>query len=125
LNDDVTDVGGRQEPNLEAIAALEPDLIIGVKFRHEGMLKELEGIAPTVIFNPYPEDESVDHYQEMIDTFNEIAKAVGKTDEANKVLADLNAKYEEAKEKIENTDLKTKDIVLTNAYTGPQAPEIC
>jgi ferric hydroxamate transport system substrate-binding protein len=124
LNDDVTDVGGRQEPNLEAIAALEPDLIIGVKFRHESMLKELEGIAPTVIFNPYPEDESVDHYQEMIDTFNEIAKAVNKTDEAKKVLADLDAQYEEAKEKIENADLKTKDILLTNAYTGPQAPEI-
>ena len=31
------DVGGRQEPNLEAIAALEPDLIIGVSFRHDGM----------------------------------------------------------------------------------------
>jgi ferric hydroxamate transport system substrate-binding protein len=88
------------------------------------MLKELEGIAPTVIFNPYPEDESVDHYQEMIDTFNEIAKAVNKTDEAKKVLADLDAQYEEAKEKIENADLKTKDILLTNAYTGPQAPEI-
>ncbi|QUW20692.1 iron-siderophore ABC transporter substrate-binding protein [Sporosarcina sp. Marseille-Q4063] len=124
LNDDVTDVGGRQEPNLEAIAALEPDLIIGVKFRHESMLKELEGIAPTVIFNPYPEDESVDHYQEMIDTFNEIAKAVNKTDEAKKVLADLDAKYEEAKEKIAKADLKTKDVILTNAYTGPQAPEI-
>ncbi|WP_172373674.1 ABC transporter substrate-binding protein [Sporosarcina jiandibaonis] len=124
LSDDVTDVGGRQEPNLEAIAALEPDLIIGVKFRHENMLKELEAIAPTVIFNPYPEDESVDHYQEMIDTFNEIAKAVNKTDEAKKVLADLDAKYEEAREKIENANLKTKDILLTNAYTGPQAPEI-
>ncbi len=124
LSDDVADVGGRQEPNLEAIAALEPDLIIGVSFRHDAMLADFEKIAPTVIFNPYPEDESIDLYMEMTTTFNEIAKAVNKTDEAEKVLAHLDEKYEEAKAEIEKADLKTKDVILTLAYTGPQAPEI-
>lgn len=124
LSEDVADVGGRQEPNLEAIAALEPDLIIGVSFRHDAMLADLEKIAPTVIFNPYPEDESIDLYQEMTTTFNEIAKAVDKTDAAEKVLADLDAKYEEAKAEIEKADLTTKDFILTLAYSGPQAPEI-
>jgi len=109
---------------LEAIAALEPDLIIGVSFRHDAMLKDLEKIAPTVIFNPYPEDESIDLYQEMTTTFNEIAKAVDKTDEAEQVLAHLDAKYDEAKAEIDKADLKTKDFILTLAYSGPQAPEI-
>ena len=124
LSKDVADVGGRQEPNLEAIAALEPDLIIGTSFRHDGMIADLEKIAPTVIFNPYPEDEKMDLYQEMITTFNEIAKAVDKKDEAKQVLADLDVKYEEAKKTIDSADLKTKDVVLTLAYSGPQAPEI-
>ncbi|KAA0941025.1 iron-siderophore ABC transporter substrate-binding protein [Sporosarcina sp. ANT_H38] len=124
LSKDVADVGGRQEPNLEAIAALEPDLIIGTSFRHDGMIADLEKIAPTVIFNPYPEDEKMDLYQEMITTFNEIAKVVDKKDEAKQVLADLDEKYEEAKTTIDNAGLKTKDVVLTLAYTGPQAPEI-
>ena len=124
LSDDVADVGGRQEPNLEAIGALEPDLIIGVSFRHDAMLADLEKIAPTVIFNPYPEDESMDLYQEMTTTFNEIAKVVDKTDEAKKVLSDLDAKYDEAKTKIDDANLPTKDVILTLAYTGPQAPEI-
>ncbi len=124
LSKDVADVGGRQEPNLEAIAALEPDLIIGTSFRHDGMVADLEKIAPTVIFNPYPEDEKMDLYQEMITTFNEIAKAVDKKDEAKQVLADLDVKYEEAKTTIDNAGLKTKDVVLTLAYTGAQAPEI-
>lgn len=124
LSKDVADVGGRQEPNLEAIAALEPDLIIGTSFRHDGMIADLEKIAPTVIFNPYPEDEKMDLYQEMISTFNEIAKAVDKKDEAKQVLADLDVKYEEAKTTIDNAGLKTKDVVLTLAYTGAQAPEI-
>jgi len=124
LSDDVVNVGGRQEPNLEAIAALEPDLIIGTSFRHDGMIADLEKIAPTVIFNPYPEDEKMDLYQEMITTFNEIAKAVDKKDEAEQVLADLEIKYEEAKTTIDNAGLKTKEVVLTLAYTGAQAPEI-
>jgi len=124
LDDTVADVGGRQEPNLEAIAALEPDLIIGVSFRHDTMIAELEKIAPTVIFNPYPEDESIDLYQEMETTFNEMAKAVGKEDEAEKVLADLETVYEEKAAEIEAAELKTKDTILTLAYTGAAAPEI-
>ncbi|RNA67480.1 ABC transporter substrate-binding protein [Alteribacter keqinensis] len=123
--DAVTDVGGRQEPNLEAIAALEPDLIIGVSFRHDAILDELESIAPTVIFNPYPEeDESMDLYEEMEMTFEEMAKAVGKENEAEQVLTDLDGKYEEAKSKIDEADLETRDVILTLAYSGAQAPEI-
>ncbi|WP_084244031.1 ABC transporter substrate-binding protein [Planomicrobium okeanokoites] len=124
LDDTVIDVGGRQEPNLEAIAEIDPDLIIGVDFRHTAMLEELERIAPTVIFNPYPEDESIDLYQEMETTFLEIAKAVDKTEEADQVLADLEEKYEESAAEIEAADLETKDVILTLAYSGPQAPEI-
>jgi len=124
LDETVVDVGGRQEPNLEAIAEINPDLIIGVDFRHTAMLEELERIAPTVIFNPYPEDESIDLYQEMETTFLEMAKAVDKTEEADGVLADLEKKYEESAAEIEAADLKTKDVILTLAYSGPQAPEI-
>lgn len=124
LDETVIDVGGRQEPNLEAIAEIDPDLIIGVSFRHDAMIAELEKIAPTVIFNPYPEDESINLYQEMETTFNEMAKAVGKEDEAEKVLADLETVYEEKAAEIEAAELKTKDTILTLAYSGAAAPEI-
>ncbi|MFV8828469.1 ABC transporter substrate-binding protein [Alkalihalobacterium sp. APHAB7] len=124
FDDTVVDVGGRQEPNLEVLASIEPDLIIGVSFRHDSMLTELEAIAPTVIFNPYPEDESINLYEEMETTFKEIAKAVGKEAEADQVLAELDQKYEEAEAKIDSANLATKDVILTLAYSGAQAPEI-
>src|SRR3546814_6831851 len=41
-------VGLIEEPNLEAIAAQRPDLILGAKERHEALYEELSGIAPTV-----------------------------------------------------------------------------
>jgi iron complex transport system substrate-binding protein len=44
----VAEVGTIAEPNLEAIAALEPDLILSNKVRHEELYEQLSQIAPTV-----------------------------------------------------------------------------
>ncbi|WDD94221.1 iron-siderophore ABC transporter substrate-binding protein [Burkholderia sp. FERM BP-3421] len=46
----VPDIGTRQEPSLEAIAAARPDLILGVGLRHAAIFAALERIAPTVLF---------------------------------------------------------------------------
>ena len=51
LADQVTDievVGLTDGPNVEAIAALRPDLILGAKVRHEALYDQLSDIAPTV-----------------------------------------------------------------------------
>lgn len=45
---DVTMVGSNKDPNLEAIAALRPDLILSSKLRHEALYDKFSGIAPTV-----------------------------------------------------------------------------
>ena len=45
---DTEDVGPLETPNLEAIAALEPDLIVSASVRHEALYDELSAIAPTV-----------------------------------------------------------------------------
>lgn len=42
------DVGPLETPNLEAIAALKPDLIVSASVRHEALYDELSAIAPTV-----------------------------------------------------------------------------
>ncbi|MFI5806464.1 ABC transporter substrate-binding protein [Streptomyces sp. NPDC051561] len=45
----IKDVGEMMTPNLEAIAELEPDLILTSKVRHEDKYNELRAIAPTVM----------------------------------------------------------------------------
>src|SRR5947209_7720336 len=45
---DLKAVGTLQEPDLDAIRALKPDLILGSKFRQEKLYDELSTIAPTV-----------------------------------------------------------------------------
>lgn len=42
-------VGLETQPNLEAIARLKPDLIIGARLRHEKIYGQLSQIAPTVM----------------------------------------------------------------------------
>lgn len=44
----IKEVGVLTEPDLEAITALKPDLILGSKFRQEKFYDELSAIAPTV-----------------------------------------------------------------------------
>lgn len=45
---DTEEVGPLESPNLEAIAALEPDLIVSATVRHDELYDELSAIAPTV-----------------------------------------------------------------------------
>jgi iron complex transport system substrate-binding protein len=45
---DAIPVGGLEDPSLEQIAALKPDLIVSAKVRHEALYEQLSRIAPTV-----------------------------------------------------------------------------
>ena len=45
---DVKVVGDEGQVNVETIASLKPDLIIGNKMRHEKVYEQLKAIAPTV-----------------------------------------------------------------------------
>lgn len=45
---DIATVGTVQEPNVQKIAALAPDLIIGTESRHSALYDQLSDVAPTV-----------------------------------------------------------------------------
>ncbi|MEU9831208.1 iron-siderophore ABC transporter substrate-binding protein [Streptosporangium sp. NPDC048047] len=77
-------VGTLQAPNMEAIAALKPDLILGSKFRQEQFYAKLSRIAPTVftekVGSTWKENFLLD------------ADALGKKAQAEKLLADYQAR---------------------------------
>ncbi len=96
-------VGTEGQPNLEAIAALKPDLILGMKFRHEKIYQQLTAIAPTVFV-----EEPRGDWKENFSLF---AEAVNKKAEGEKVLADWNKRIEEFKTKA-GDKLNTKVSVV-------------
>jgi iron complex transport system substrate-binding protein len=91
----VLDVGTRQEPSFEAIAALKPDLILGVGLRHASIFAALNRIAPTVLFQYSPDLEKNGTSLTQLDwarkIFRTIACLAGREDEAGAVEARLDA----------------------------------
>lgn len=117
LDASVVDVGTRAEPNLEKIAELNPDLIIGVQFRLTENYDELSAIAPTLVFNPYPADLAISQYEEMTTTFNTIATALGKTAEAAAVLDNLQTTYDTAKASLAAAGRENEAFILSQGWT--------
>ncbi|WP_411343268.1 ABC transporter substrate-binding protein [Paenibacillus sp. WLX1005] len=122
LDASVTDVGTRAEPNLEAIAALKPDLIIETSDNTPALYDQLKAIAPTLDYNMY-KDKGYD-YDRMVEVFNEIAKAVGKEDQAKQVLADLDTHYDDAKEQLKTAGKEGMHYALTQAFTSQNAASL-
>jgi iron complex transport system substrate-binding protein len=70
----IVNVGVIGEPDLEAIASLEPDLIIGIQFRHEGIYDQLAGIAPAVL-SPFDSTGWRDGFLFYADALNKAEQA--------------------------------------------------
>ncbi|GAB7388586.1 iron-siderophore ABC transporter substrate-binding protein [Bacillaceae bacterium] len=87
----VTPVGLESQVNLEAVAALKPDLIIGNKMRQEKIYPQLSAIAPTVF--------SETLRGEWQTNFKLYAEAVNKAAEGEKILADFDKRIAEFKAK--------------------------
>ncbi|UOR13071.1 ABC transporter substrate-binding protein [Halobacillus amylolyticus] len=124
FSDKVENVGTRAEPNLEAIARLDPDLIIGVKFRHEQIADQLKEIAPTVMFAPYSEESAQNQYQSMIDEFNKVAKIVGKEAKAEEVLTNMKQTFKDQQARLEEAGYTDINYVITQAFTSQNTPTL-
>lgn len=120
LADTVTDVGTRQEPNLEVITSLEPDLILAVSFRTGQNYEALSAIAPTLVFDPYPVDGT--HFDEMVTTFNTIAQATNREPEGAAVLEAMNASFAEAHAALEAAGRAGETFILSQTFLSSEVP---
>ena len=82
--DGIETVGTINEPNLEQIAAADPDLILSSKSRHEKLYDQLSDIAPTVF------SEAVGYTWKQ--NFRLHAEALGLQDKADELMADYDSR---------------------------------
>jgi len=113
-------LGSVIEPNVERIAALEPDLIVGTTFSHEELYERLSGIAPTVLLDP--ETPLFEHHRKLADL-------VGRLPEYEELVARVDRRTKELKERLEPISLELEvsalsadgvDKLLT--FYGPDNP---
>ncbi|MBE2314579.1 iron-siderophore ABC transporter substrate-binding protein [Solirubrobacter sp. CPCC 204708] len=94
----MTDVGSRQSPSLERIAALRPDLIVVPDYRSTKNLAQLKKIAPVLVTHPYPASGS--QLSGMVSDFRRLAAAVGRKERGERVLQELSNTLARAKAKL-------------------------
>lgn len=87
----VTVVGEESQPNIELIASLKPDLIIGNKLRQEKVYDQLKVIAPTVF------SETLRGAWQS--NFMLYADAIGKKADGEKIIADYDNRAADFKSK--------------------------
>jgi len=85
-------VGTRNEPNLEAISQLQPDLIIADLTRHSAIYDQLSQIAPTLMFDSYRGS-----YENQIAIFEQLSQVLHQESAGQQVIADALAALEEAR----------------------------
>lgn len=117
-----TSVGSRYEPNFELISSLQPDLIIADINKHKNAIPQLKEIAPVLVLDDFEAD-----YDQMKKNYIITAKAIGKEEEGKKRLQEHEAKMEETKKKLKDTNLTVLPAVVSpkgffghsdHSYTG-------
>ncbi|MDQ1085096.1 MULTISPECIES: siderophore ABC transporter substrate-binding protein [Microbacterium] len=92
--DEVLDVGLHREPDIEAVVAAEPDLIVG-GYRFREIYDQLKEIQPATIETSPREGE--DHTSELKRQTTILGQVFGKNDEAAQLTADLDTAIADAK----------------------------
>ena len=105
---DVEVVGTESEVNLEKIASLKPDLIIGTKIRQEEVYDQLSAIAPTVFSDTLRGDWK--------ENFSLYAKALNLEEKGNEVLAQFDTHLEDVKAKL--GDKTNQEVSIVRFMAG-------
>lgn len=111
----VQDVGTRQQPSLEKLRALKPDLILTTRLRAAQNYPQLAVIAPTLVFDTYGGESQ---YGEMRSTFSVIAGALGRSGTARQVLSNLDARLDRVRGDLKAAGRGGEGFVFAQAYTG-------
>ncbi|MDF2718407.1 MAG: periplasmic binding protein [Paenibacillus sp.] len=99
----VANLGEETQPNIEAIAGLKPDLIIGAKARHEKIYPQLSAIAPTLM------TESVFDWKGNLKLG---AAAMYKEKEAEQILQQWDKRVAEFKQKVGSSLSRTEVSIV-------------
>lgn len=113
----VTDVGTRQEPNLELIAGLRPDLIVAPAFRHANLYGAFSAIAPTAMFEVRPTGPET-ALADAIQSMKTLSRATGREEEAKRVEDSLVAAIGDAAQRLSAKGLSGARVLLVQFLPG-------
>ncbi|MEU6926538.1 iron-siderophore ABC transporter substrate-binding protein [Streptomyces sp. NPDC046631] len=115
LPDGVTDIGTREEPDLDTLFATKPDLVVVEAFKADDeIIKKLEkrGVPVLATLGADPADP----IKNMQNVFSMIGKATGRTERADQVLQEFDEHLATAKKQVTAAGLPTKDFLFFDGW---------
>lgn len=115
LPDGVTDVGNRGEPNIDALLAAEPDLvIIEATAEDDPVIAQIEGLGVAVLATRGA--DAADPVGHMLDTFGLIAEVTGRSERAEVVAAEFEATMAAAEAEVADLELAIEEFVYLDGW---------
>jgi ABC-type Fe3+-hydroxamate transport system substrate-binding protein len=128
LSKEIIDVGTERKPNLEIIAKLEPDLIVGSDRIHEQIYDELSRIAPTVLYPMSVPSSSVinpiTHIEQVKQSFLSLANAVNQSKNGSEIVEDFNSTLVNASHQLVELGLAEQEFLLAETWLENGIPTI-
>jgi iron complex transport system substrate-binding protein len=115
LPDEVVDLGTRGEPDLDALYATDPDLIVVEAFSADDeLVAQLEERDVPVLATLGA--DGADPIGNMKSVFSMIAEATGRTERAEQVLGEFDQYLADAKAEVASAELATSDFLFFDGW---------
>lgn len=115
------DVGTRGEASLDAISALDPDLIAVTTDTADTVIDQLEEIAPVLVLRGSDGSDPIGYMRSTVTT---LAAATGTDDTATEVLASFDAKVVEGKKALEAAGVAGAPFTMADGWVNNGTVEI-
>lgn len=110
----IEDAGSHNQPSLEKILALKPDVILGLELESEAIYRQLSQIAPTVIV---PFETSA----QWKDILMKNAEALGQVEAANALMAGYETRLDGFKRQMQSTYPDPLEVSVVRLYPNAMA----
>jgi len=116
----ITDLGPRIQPNLQRIAELSPDLIIGTRMLTAPYYDALQQIAPTVAYDLFPSRKQTSEYESLEYSFGHLASILDRGAIATGIQCRLEDSYKAMREYIHTARIAPSKAMVAFGYSTPQ-----
>lgn len=121
LDPSTPDVGFRGEPSLDAIAALDPDLVVTTTDLPAEVIEQIEAEYPVIALRG---SDASDPIGKMRSTLEILGEATGTSDKAEAALADFDAKVDEAKAALDDAGKAGAAFTFADGWVADGAVSI-
>ncbi|MBD5787258.1 iron-siderophore ABC transporter substrate-binding protein [Cellulosimicrobium terreum] len=113
IDEGTPDVGTRGEPSLDAISALEPDLVVTTTDLPETVIAQIEEISPVLTLRGSDGEDPIGY---MRSTVESLAEVTGTQEEATAALADFDAAVEDGAAELAAAGLDGAEFTMADGW---------